>query len=40
MDFFVNVEYTLVKIIVDDIDYVKSMKDYIKIHLSSANKPY
>lgn len=39
MDFFVNVEYTLVKIIVDDIEYVESMKDYIKIHLSSANKP-
>lgn len=39
MDFFVNVEYTLVKIIVDDIDYVESMKDYIKNHLSSANKP-
>lgn len=38
-DFFVNVEYTLVKIVAADIRYVEGLKDYIKIHLSSAAKP-
>jgi DNA-binding LytR/AlgR family response regulator len=37
--FFVNVEYTLVKVVVADINYIESLKDYIKIHLSSGNKP-
>lgn len=38
-DFFVNVEYTLVKIVAADIDYIEGLRDYIKIHLSSGTKP-
>ena len=38
-DFFVNVEYTLVKIVAADVNYIEGLKDYIKIHLSSSAKP-
>ena len=38
-EFFVHVEYTLVKIVISDIDYVEGLKDYIKIHLTSSPKP-
>ena len=38
-DFFVNVEYSHVKIIAADILYVESCKDYIEVYLSSAAKP-
>lgn len=38
-DFFVHVEYKLVKIVAADIDYVEGLKDYIKIYLSSGDKP-
>ncbi|PSL23136.1 LytR/AlgR family response regulator transcription factor [Dyadobacter jiangsuensis] len=38
-DFFVNVEYSLVKIVAADVAWVEGLKDYIKIWLSSAAKP-
>lgn len=37
--FFVNVEYTLVKVSLADILYVEGLKDYIKIHVASSKKP-
>ena len=37
--FFVNVEYSLVKIVVKDICHIESMKDYVKIFLTTAPKP-
>jgi two-component system, LytTR family, response regulator len=37
--FFVNVEYSLVKVTIDDIIYIEGLKDYIKIHLHSTQKP-
>lgn len=37
--FFVNVEYTLVKVVIDDILYVEGLKDYVKIHIASSKKP-
>jgi DNA-binding LytR/AlgR family response regulator len=36
---FVNVEYTLVKILYSDILFIEGLKDYIKIHLASSAKP-
>ena len=35
---FVNVEYSLVKVTIDDIVYIEGLKDYIKIHLNSSQK--
>jgi DNA-binding LytR/AlgR family response regulator len=36
---FVNVEYTLVKILFADILFIEALKDYMKIHLASSSKP-
>jgi DNA-binding LytR/AlgR family response regulator len=37
--FFVNVDYSLVKINFSDIRFVEGLKDYIKIHLQSTSRP-
>jgi two-component system, LytTR family, response regulator len=37
--FFVNVEYSLLKVVNSDIKYIEGLKDYIKIHLNSSSKP-
>ncbi|MFN0176609.1 MAG: LytR/AlgR family response regulator transcription factor [Saprospiraceae bacterium] len=37
--FFVNVEYSLVKIILSEITHIEGMKDYVKIYLSGVNRP-
>jgi two-component system, LytTR family, response regulator len=37
--FFVYVEYNLVKVIISEILYIESMKDYVKIFITSSSKP-
>jgi two-component system LytT family response regulator len=37
--FFVKVEYALVKIILKEITHIEGMKDYVKIFLTTANRP-
>ena len=37
--FFVNVEYSLVKVQKSDITFIEGLKDYVKIHLRSDVKP-
>ena len=37
--FFVNVEYTSVKVLISDILYIEALKDYIKIFVSTSSRP-
>ncbi len=37
--FFINADYSYVKVVYADIMYVEGLKDYIKIHLKSSSKP-
>ncbi|HRI58330.1 MAG TPA: LytTR family DNA-binding domain-containing protein [Saprospiraceae bacterium] len=37
--FFVNVEYSIVKIQIKEVTHVEGMKDYVKIYLSNLRKP-
>ena len=36
---FVNVDYSLLKVVLDDVMWIEGLKDYIKIHLKSSSKP-
>jgi DNA-binding LytR/AlgR family response regulator len=37
--FFINVDYSLLKVVYADVIYIEGLKDYIKIHLKSSTKP-
>ena len=37
--FFLNVDYSLLKVVYADVVYIEGLKDYIKIHLKSTTKP-
>jgi DNA-binding LytR/AlgR family response regulator len=35
---FVNVDYSLLKVVIDDVMWIEGLKDYIKIYLKSSSK--
>lgn len=37
--FFVNVDYSMLKVVNSDVVWIEGLKDYIKIHLASSSKP-
>lgn len=37
--FFINVDYSLLKIVFADVSWIEGLKDYVKIHLKSSDKP-
>lgn len=37
--FFVNVDYSLLKVVYADIIYIEGLKDYIKIHIKNSPRP-
>ena len=37
--FFVNVDYSMLKVVTNDVVWVEGLKDYVKIHLAGSNKP-
>jgi len=37
--FFLNVDYSLVKVFFNDILWIESLRDYVKLHLKSTGKP-
>ncbi|MEO8713296.1 MAG: LytTR family DNA-binding domain-containing protein [Parafilimonas sp.] len=37
--FFINADYSMVKIVFADIMWVEGLKDYLKIHLKSSSRP-
>ena len=36
---FVNADYSLLKVVIDDIMWVEGLKDYIKLHIRNSSKP-
>jgi two-component system LytT family response regulator len=37
--FFINVDYSLLKVVFSDVIWIEGLKDYVKIHLKSTDKP-